>query len=168
MTVRSIVRRVLRWVVSGEVLAAPRSQEGVEEGGGVRGLGGGGGLYLTLHCHHHRNNFCVQMGSDGSMIARAPLKCNCHYIRNILPEPDSAQTLQKSLAEIIIIPRSSVRIRMQADQTWTQWWRIMTYKKLSIIIYFLYHFLLLCCFTSTETRRPIRDRKTCILHPVLY
>ena len=53
------------------------------------------------------------------MIARAPLKSNCHYIRNILPEPDSAHTLQKSLAEIIIIPRSSVRIRMQADQTWT-------------------------------------------------
>ena len=72
-----------------------------------------------LHCHHHRNNFCVQMGNDGSMIACAPLRCNCHYVRNILPEPDFLQTVQKSLAEIIIIPRSSVRIRMQADQTWT-------------------------------------------------
>ena len=44
MTVRSIVRRVSRWVVSGEVLAAPRSQEGVEEGGGVRRWGGGGAI----------------------------------------------------------------------------------------------------------------------------
>ena len=31
----------------------------------ITGDGGGGGAYLTLHCHH-QNDFCIKMGSDES------------------------------------------------------------------------------------------------------
>ena len=35
------------------------------EKGGIKVGGGGGIIYLSLHCHH-QNDSCIKMGSDGS------------------------------------------------------------------------------------------------------
>ena len=42
-------------------------EKGVCVGGGGRGYGGGGKeiIYQSRHCHH-RNEFCIQVGSDES------------------------------------------------------------------------------------------------------
>ena len=53
------------------VLSFHRNQRLIRDGekggrgyGGVC-VGGGGIIYLSLHCHH-QNDFCIKVGSDGS------------------------------------------------------------------------------------------------------
>ena len=40
-------------------------RDGEKGGGGGMEVGGEGGIYLSLHCHH-QNDFCIKMGSDES------------------------------------------------------------------------------------------------------
>ena len=54
-------------------------------GGGVEGWGGGGGVvYLSLHCHH-QDDSCIKMGSDVryfnvSLIVRDKVTRQCPQI----------------------------------------------------------------------------------------
>ena len=51
-----------------EMLLLSREREKGGGGGGCREremVGGGGTIYLTIHCHH-QNYFCIKVGSRGS------------------------------------------------------------------------------------------------------